>query len=377
LGAWLLVVAVAAAAAPLPLLLPADAVPQGTVTLTKSWTLGGVQPPDSEHELTASCTSTLRYDGSRTIEVDETFTWHEHRVVHFSGGDVSEQTLTRTGSFHGQIRARDDLLSFRRDGAVAAYSSTVTIPRERMQVEEQFEETLSGPDKETRHTSSTSSYLGSCWEQGPGRATPTTISGTTGSLGSLSGTTSFSETLSDTRLEGTIEWQLAPRGTCSRPAVRRPADHAAASKPRPLPVPGPVKGLTAKGHEQRIIRTQERIEELDNEIQQEVGAEVVKFMLLSGAKVPWEAIQCLIECSDRASTVKSLLSLREKYTDLQRAQAALPFEKGVYAAAFPKEWNAFQRSQTVAGFNERQARLRKQAANGRGAGTCARPSGKP
>src|ERR1041385_4079289 len=112
--------AAAAAAAPLPLLLPPDAVPQGTITLNKSWTLGGVQAPDSEHELTASCTSTLRYEGSRTIDVDETFTWREYRIVHLSGGDVSDQTLTRTGSFHGQIAARNDLLAFRREGDMLA-----------------------------------------------------------------------------------------------------------------------------------------------------------------------------------------------------------------------------------------------------------------
>src|SRR4051812_18523137 len=118
LGAGLVAVAATVAAAgAVPFLLPGGGLPQGAITLTKSWAVGGVQPPDTEHELAASCTSTLRYDGSGTIDVDETFMWQEHRVVHLSGGDVSDQTLTRTGAFHGQIVARDGLLSFRRDGA--------------------------------------------------------------------------------------------------------------------------------------------------------------------------------------------------------------------------------------------------------------------
>ncbi len=184
---------------PAPTPLPPSRIPHGTVTLNQTWTLSQPPPPGVQHTITATCTATLTYDGTRTVKVDESYSWKEQ--VSQNGRTT---TTTRTGQFHNTGQSDGAPLTFSR-GVFGnfTYSFSVFTAQDLMPVDETIVST--SPPQNYHNT-----YQSSCWNEDPTRSTPTTVSGNASSSGHAADSLDQTVDGSQYRAHHVLSWALDP-----------------------------------------------------------------------------------------------------------------------------------------------------------------------
>lgn len=120
---------------------------------------------------------------------------------------------------------------------------------------------------------------------------------------------------------------------------------------------------SAKHYETEILKTQQEITRLQNEIRFDIGV----WILTKGVKLPR-----IIDCIDkvRDNDVKSALDLERKVELVWFDQNTyLPRMRSLYARDHPRQYKRFMESQTVGAFLRRQAQIRRLVQR-QGPGTC-------
>lgn len=177
----------------------------GTLRLTNTWSSLGAVRSNEQYELAATCTATLRFDGTERVLVNEKLRWRERRITSYDAGNLERRTdeWQLDGSFQGVI-AGTSTITFRARGR---YAVRYPIPQHRLLVDRRHIVQRAYRSSPSTVQTALSRYRDMCWD----RYSESLVAGVARGE-SASGSRERTHDLNERRIVSRLEWSLTAAG---------------------------------------------------------------------------------------------------------------------------------------------------------------------